>query len=277
LGVSRTVRGIIVYIAVFGLIFAVLPSYDSFADKPDNVGKSKYSISVEEITIPAQAKLPDGRIAEKVVHVFYEEGFSHKPGHDKGGGPPDKGGKGGGDKCYSVLAKGAKWKTVEDYIIDPTNTRGLLPSFVDNTIVTSVTTWNDNSTSTIFGSTVTGVVDGADRVAPDGKNEVMFGEIVDPGVIAFTITWGVYGGPPPARELVEWDAVFDDDSFAWGDAEAGKMDLQNIATHEFGHAAGLGHPDNTCTDETMYAFASVGETKKRTLNAGDIAGIDSLY
>jgi len=277
LGVSRTVRGIIVYIAVFGLIFAVLPSYDSFADKPDDVGKSKYSISVEEITIPAQAKLPDGRIAEKVVHVFYEEGFSHKPGHDKGGGPPDKGGKGGGDKCYSVLAKGAKWKTVEDYIIDPTNTRGLLPSFVDNTIVASVTTWNDDSPSTIFGSNVTGVVDGADKVAPDGKNEVMFGEIVDPGVIAVTITWGVYGGPPQARYLVEWDAVFDDDSFDWGNADPGKMDLQNIATHEFGHAAGLGHPENTCTDETMYAFASVGEIKKRDLNTGDIAGIDNLY
>jgi len=71
-------KSLIISLIGFMLIFAVLPSYDSFADKPDDVGKSKYSISVEEITIPAQAKLPDGRIAEKVVHIFYEEGFSMK-------------------------------------------------------------------------------------------------------------------------------------------------------------------------------------------------------
>ena len=55
------------------------------------------------------------------------------------------------------------------------------------------------------------------------------------------------------------------------------MDYQNIATHEFGHALGLGHPESTCTEETMYAFASFGETKKSTLEAGDIAGVNKLY
>jgi len=80
------------------MVFAILPGYDTFADKPSDKGQSKYSVSVEEITIPAQAKLPDGRIAEKVVHIFYEEGFAHKPDHAKGGGPPDKGGKGSSSK-----------------------------------------------------------------------------------------------------------------------------------------------------------------------------------
>ncbi len=55
------------------------------------------------------------------------------------------------------------------------------------------------------------------------------------------------------------------------------MDYQNIATHEFGHAVGLGHPEDTCTEETMYAFAAFNETKKRTLEAGDIAGVNDLY
>jgi len=55
------------------------------------------------------------------------------------------------------------------------------------------------------------------------------------------------------------------------------MDFENIATHELGHAIGLGHPSSTCTEETMYAFASLGETKKRDLNAGDVQGIDGLY
>jgi len=32
-----------------------------------------------------------------------------------------------------------------------------------------------------------------------------------------------------------------------------------------------------CTEETMYRFATEGETKKRTLNTGDITGIKKLY
>lgn len=78
--------------------------------------------------------------------------------------------------------------------------------------------------------------------------------------------------------MVEWDAVFNSD-YAFGDAtsDPSLMDYQNIATHEFGHALGLGHPEDTCTDETMYPSAGFGETKKRTLEAGDKTGINKLY
>jgi len=55
------------------------------------------------------------------------------------------------------------------------------------------------------------------------------------------------------------------------------MDFENIATHELGHAAGMGHPSDSCTEETMYRFADFGEIKKQTLEAGDIAGIKALY
>ncbi len=98
-------------------------------------------------------------------------------------------------------------------------------------------------------------------------------------MIGVTIVWGFFRGAPRNRELVEWDMVFDDDHFEWGFdvADPTKMDFENIATHEIGHAAGMGHPDSTCTEETMYAFADFGETKKRDLNAGDIAGISELY
>jgi len=53
--------------------------------------------------------------------------------------------------------------------------------------------------------------------------------------------------------------VLDEVDFDWSaqtDAVAGKMDLLNIFVHEAGHALGLGHPGDTCTEETMYAYAT---------------------
>ena len=43
------------------------------------------------------------------------------------------------------------------------------------------------------------------------------------------------------------------------------------------NAFGLSHLDNSCEEETMYAFAVEGKTKKRSLEAGDITGINKLY
>jgi hypothetical protein len=37
------------------------------------------------------------------------------------------------------------------------------------------------------------------------------------------------------------------------------------------------HPSDTCTEETMYRFIGMPETKKQTLEAGDLAGIAELY
>jgi hypothetical protein len=209
------------------------------------------------------------------MYIHYKNGFGHKENHNKGGKP----GNGGSSQCYAFLAKGARWKTVEEYVIDPGNSRGLDENIVRTLTGTSLNTWDTEVTANIFGAaSTTNTVDGADTVSPDGKNEVMFGSISSPGAIAVTIVWGIFSGPPSQRELVEWDAVFDEVDYDWSTSgEAGKMDYQNIAAHEFGHAAGLGHPEGACTEETMYATADFGETKKRDLNTGDIAGINELY
>jgi hypothetical protein len=54
-------------------------------------------------------------------------------------------------------------------------------------------------------------------------------------------------------------------------------DLQNIATHEFGHWVGLDDLfDDAQKDLTMYGFSAGGEVKKRTLGTGDITGKDEL-
>ncbi|MCH7568933.1 MAG: matrixin family metalloprotease, partial [Nanoarchaeota archaeon] len=168
----------------------------------------------------------------------------------------------------------------EQYVLDTTNQDGMTSNFVTSVTSASFETWDSEVAFDVFGTQNTSAtVDGPDTVSPDDKNEVMFGVIDSPGVIAVAIIWGIFIGPPSQREIVEYDVVFNDPDYTWGDAtiNASLMDYQNIATHEFGHAAGLDHPDITCTEETMYAFADFGETKKRDLNAGDIAGITKLY
>lgn len=211
------------------------------------------------------------------------EGYAFITPRKNNAKPPWAGGGGGGkpkgaSTCYSVIAKDAKWKVAEDYTVDGSNNAGLNAADVSNLIATSLNTWDSEVAYNIFGNASTSLVDGADELSPDGKNEVYFADISSPGAIAVTITWGIFNGPPSQRELVEWDQVYDDVDFTWSTSgAAGDMDFQNIATHEIGHALGLSHPDDTCTTETMYRFASEGETNKQDLEAGDIAGVEKLY
>jgi len=56
------------------------------------------------------------------------------------------------------------------------------------------------------------------------------------------------------------------------------FDIQNIATHEFGHAIGLDDLyDSLYRELTMYGYSSKGETIKCSLEEGDIAGAQELY
>jgi hypothetical protein len=52
-------------------------------------------------------------------------------------------------------------------------------------------------------------------------------------------------------------------------------DLQGTLTHELGHAIGLSHSEET--GATMYPGAAPRETRKRTLDEDDRAGLNALY
>lgn len=220
----------------------------------------------------------DGRVVQGYAFVHRQE--EAKP---DGVGKAGK----GASKCYAFLARGAKWKAVEPWLLNPSNNEALNVKYLLSNLGLNIPKWEDASDGMVDGveganilgdGTTTDVVLAADTASPDGQNEVYFADISSPGAIAVTIVWGIFGGPLSQRELVEWDQVYDDADYDWSSSgEANKMDFENIATHELGHSVGLGHPDDSCTEETMYRFAGFGETKKRTLEAGDIRGVSELY
>lgn len=129
--------------------------------------------------------------------------------------------------------------------------------------------------------------------APDYKNvvgwEYLTGEYGE-GVIGVTVVWYIVG----RRHIVDADIALNTDSiFAWTQANIDTadpnenwldnttyydVDVQNIMTHEAGHWLMLEDLyDKVAIEQTMYYMADDCELKKRSLESGDIAGIQKIY
>ncbi|MDO8646786.1 MAG: matrixin family metalloprotease [Candidatus Diapherotrites archaeon] len=206
---------------------------------------------------------------EKITFIHYKKG-THEA-NNSGKAKP-------GTSCYSFLSTGAKWKTTEPFAINPSNNDSVSETAVQNAVNAGVAEW-EKSGGNIFGNGSIDYTASYNGGALDGINTVTFGDLGNQGIIAVTTIWGYFSGPTQSRELIEWDLQFND-YFQYGDATTTDyvMDVQNIATHELGHAAGMADLYTvSCNNETMYGYSSVGETQKRTLNIGDIKGIKLLY
>lgn len=160
------------------------------------------------------------------------------------------------------------WYSTINYYINPTNSYGFSSSVVINTITASANAWDAKTSYQVFSYKST-----TSRIAGtrDGYNIVSWGSY-QAGAIAVTFIW------TKGKRVLETDCLMNT-YYAWSlSGQAGKMDVQNIMTHEFGHWCGL---KDLYNDKdywlTMYGYGDYGETYKRTLGLGDINGLRAVY
>lgn len=110
----------------------------------------------------------------------------------------------------------------------------------------------------------------------DGQNTVSWVKFIPRDNIAVTVMWY----DPATMIIYEFDVIFNT-FHRWGIDPVKRdkaFDIQNIATHEFGHPAGLDDLyDDLYRELTMYGYSSKGETQKCSLEEGDVAGAQELY
>jgi hypothetical protein len=161
-----------------------------------------------------------------------------------------------------------RWYTTASYYVNTANTYGFSEAAVTATIQASAETWDGATSFEVF--TYVGTTTSSAGVY-DGKNVVSWGSY-KAGVIGVTYLWSAGG------RMLETDTILNT-YYQWSlSGEPGKMDTQNIMTHEFGHWCGLNDLYNGRDYWlTMYGYSNFGETYKQTLGLGDVNGLRKVY
>jgi len=265
-------------IVLSGLVLGVmLATAGIVVAKKSNLEQEPVTIQSEkkqkkEFSLPENAKevapgvfylgksMDKGKIVEGYAFVHYAEGSSKakkaKPVVDD-------------SRMYKLL--GVKWPNGEtvSYAFN-SDYSGLKSDDVKDKLETSLNTWDSAiSNFDLFDAIVSTE---QTSIGNDNINLVKWANLGS-GTIAMNTLWYNVA----TKEIIDSDVQFNTD-YTWSiSGESRKMDLQNIATHEFGHNGLADLYTRSAKPLTMYGYSNYGETKKQTLATGDILGIQALY
>jgi hypothetical protein len=134
--------------------------------------------------------------------------------------------------------------------------------------------WNTQSGSSFrfqYGGTVSDTA-----TAYDNRNVVIFRNATNGSSIGTTYSWWDSNNRLLDSDVVLWDGGF---NFVTGTSGCEVLPnaayIEDIATHELGHALGLNH--SSYSDATMWPSYGYCSQAFRTLAPDDIAGVASLY
>lgn len=175
-----------------------------------------------------------------------------------------------------AYASYASWSSANATVyINPANGDGLSDSGVVSALQAAMDDWNTQGASPFrfnYGGQVRDTTTGY-----DGRNVVLFRNESNGNTIAYTYSWW-----DASNRLLDSDIIIYDQTYTFyafdgtcNPSPGNAVYLHDLAAHEFGHMLGLSHSSEPAA--TMYAGYATCSTTQRSLDADDIAGIQSLY
>lgn len=174
-----------------------------------------------------------------------------------------------GSQAY--VLNGPKWGVSQvPYYINPANL-DVSPAAADAAIQSGLSAWSSQTNAGVSFYYM-GQTNGS-SLQNNGKNEIFFRNESNGSTIAVTYWW--YDG---SNRLVDADILFYDAAFTFFTGTSGcsgGVYIEDVVTHESGHALGLGH--SAVSTATMAPSMGWCSMSNRTLDPDDIAGVEKLY